>query len=54
MILPQTVTIDFLPVDDGQLATIEITPAFKCGNDELLELLRFAAAALEEAIGGEG
>ena len=47
MKLPQRLTIDFIPVDAGLLCEIEITPQHKCSQEEVLELLEFAAERLE-------
>ena len=53
MQLPQRLVVEFIPVDEGNLAEIEITPQHKCSQGEVLELLEFAAERLEALLYAE-
>ena len=50
MQLPQRLVVEFIPVDEGNLAEIEIIPHYKCDRLEVLELLKFATERLEEMV----
>ena len=48
--LPQSLYVDYIPIDNGNIYTIEILPEFECTREEVLYLLKWAVQSLEEAL----
>jgi hypothetical protein len=53
MKLPQSITINFEPVDDGHFCHIDYRATYPCSDDELEDYLDYALQAVR-AEGGKG
>ncbi len=47
MKLPQSITITFEPVDDGNFCNMEFKADYKCSDDELLQYLQYAVDGIK-------
>ena len=54
MRLPQTITIHFEPIDNGNLADIEITTEYPCEQLDILRFLEWAVESLGAGMIKEG
>ncbi len=52
MKLPQSITITFEPVDDGNFCNIEFHADYDCNNKELLQYLEYATEAIRNEVRG--
>ncbi len=49
MKLPQSITIDFTPVDDGNWYEVEFKADYQCNDSELEQYLSYALEAVRAA-----
>jgi len=50
MRLPQTITLTFNPVDEGEVYNLDIETEYPCDQEELLEMLEIATSELGGAM----
>jgi ribosome-associated toxin RatA of RatAB toxin-antitoxin module len=52
MKIPQSITITFEPVDDGNFCNIEFKVDYECSDKELLKYLEYATEAVRNDLRG--
>ncbi len=50
MKLPMSITIDFVPIDEGNWYQIEFKADYKCTDEELLRYLEYAIEGVRATI----